>query len=78
MDSVLLTSYKEDIAGANLLLSLFASMLSVSCPFSGNEPLIMQSNLHFPLEDKAKTMKGNIFSSNDVRGFIFLFESIAV
>lgn len=62
---------------ANLLSSLFASMLPVSRPCSINE-LCYAELLHFPSENKAKTINGNLFSSNDVRGFIFLFESIAV
>lgn len=63
------------LLGANLLLSL---CLDASRPCSSNEPLGMQSSLHFTSENKAKTKEGNIFSSNDVHTFIFLFESMAV
>lgn len=69
---------RRDIAGATLPLSLFASVLSVSGILCQDEPLIMQSSSHFPSEDKAKTKKGNILSSNDGRSYIFLWGSMAV
>lgn len=78
MDSVGLASRGEGYCWNHSLLSLFASVLSVSGLLCQDEPLFIQSSSHSPSEDKAKTKKGNVFSSNDGRSYIFLWGSMAV
>lgn len=78
MDSPPLTSCKEGYCLEPISFYLSAWMLSASHPSSSNEPVGMQNSLHFPSENKTKAKEGNLFNSNEVRGSIFMFESIAV
>lgn len=65
------------LLGANLLLSLCLDAFSFS-PQLQQRACRCVEFLNFPSENKTKAKEGNLFNSNDLRGSILMFESIAV